>query len=119
RRPGRGPLRPVQRPRLRRKGLLRHGADAARAAGYAKLISFLPTAWGGGLRSGGGGDANVSRRVTSFVSSPSGGDLPPHRYATGRKGSPRARVGSGGPAGPTTAGQHKARGPSRMRTVII
>src|SRR5690606_22095233 len=33
-------------------------------------FSFLPIPWGGGPRSGGGGDANVSRLAAPSVSSP-------------------------------------------------
>jgi 3-hydroxyisobutyrate dehydrogenase len=39
--PGRGSLRPVQRPRLRRQGLLRHGPDAARPHRHPGLMQAL------------------------------------------------------------------------------
>ena len=65
--------------------------------------SFLPIPWGGGPRSGGGGDANLSRGVAPSVSSAIASDPPPHRFATGRK----EAATSPGTARPPVA--HKAR----------
>src|SRR5690606_3305382 len=48
------------------------------------IPTLLPISWGGGPRSGGGGDAALSRRpAPPSVSSPYGADPPPHE--TGRK----------------------------------
>src|SRR5690606_38304581 len=55
---GRGPLRPVQRPRLRRQGLIRHGSDAARPYRHPGPVTFGPAKFGPvnfgpGMRQGG------------------------------------------------------------------
>ena len=54
--------------------------------------SFLPISWGGGPRSGGGGDATLgdnaqfaSGSAAPSVSAAIASDPPPHRCATGRK----------------------------------